>query len=115
MDTEQIIEMIRALSDDNTTLADRRYVLVRGDRSGVFAGTLESEEGQTVELTDCRHIWYWSGAANVADMSLNGVSQPDDCKFVAPVTRLRILDAIEIVDCTQGAKRSLQAVPVWAP
>lgn len=91
-----------------------RYVLVRGDRSGVFCGVLVSEEGQTVELTDCRHIWYWAGAANVAEMSLTGVARPNECKFVAPVARMRVLDAIEIVDCTPQAETILRAVPAWS-
>ena len=91
-----------------------RYVLVRGDRSGVFCGVLVSEEGRTIELTECRHIWYWAGAANVADMALNGVARPAECKIIAPVARLRVLDAIEIVDCTPTAEASLRAVPVWS-
>ena len=91
-----------------------RYVVVRGDRSGVFCGTIVSEDEQTVELTDCRHIWYWSGAANVAEMALRGVSKPADCKFIAPVQRLRVLDAIEVVDCTDTAEESLRAVSEWS-
>lgn len=94
--------------------APGRYVLVRGDRSGVFCGVLVSEEGQTVELTECRHIWYWAGAANVAEMSLTGVARPNECKIIAPVGRLRVLDAIEIVDCTDAAEASLRAVPAWS-
>lgn len=91
-----------------------RYALVRGDRSGVFCGVVVSEEGQTVELTEARHIWYWAGAVNVADMALNGVARPAECKIVAPVGRLRVLDTIEVVDCTPTAEASLRAVPVWS-
>lgn len=91
-----------------------RYVIVRGDRSGVFCGVFVSEEGQTVELTDCRHIWYWSGAANTAELALRGVSKPGDCKFVAPVRRLRVLDAIEVIDCSPEAEASLRAVSIWS-
>ena len=91
-----------------------RYVIVRGDRSGVFCGIIVSEDGQTVELTEARHIWYWAGAANVADMALTGVARPSECKFVAPVSRIRILDAIEIVDCTSAAEKSLRAVAAWS-
>ena len=35
-----------------------KYVIVRGDRSGVFAGALVSESGQKVVLKDCRRLWY---------------------------------------------------------
>lgn len=92
----------------------RRYVIVRGDRSGVFAGVFVSEEGRTVELTECRHIYYWNGAANTAEMSLHGVSKPGECKFLAPVARLRVLDAIEVIDCTPAAETSLRGVSVWS-
>ena len=95
-------------------LAIGRHVIVRGDRSGVFYGRLMSENGQTVELADCRHVWYWSGAANTAEIALRGVSSPNDCKIVAPVSRIRILDAIEVIDCTQEAVTSMDAVPEWS-
>ena len=91
-----------------------RWVIVRGDRSGVFFGRLMSEEGQTVELTECRHVWYWAGAANTAEMANSGVSKPADCKIVAPVSRIRILDAIEVLDCTEEASESLSNVPHWS-
>lgn len=96
-----------------------RYAVVRGDRSGVFCGVVVSEEknasyGATVELTECRHVWYWSGAANTAEMALSGVSKPNACKFVGPVGRLRVLDAIEVIDCTAAAEESLRGVPVWS-
>lgn len=90
-----------------------RYVVVRGDRSGVFCGIIVSEEGQTVELIDCRHIWYWRGAANTAALARDGVSRPAECKFLPPVGRLRVLDAIEVIDCTESAEKSLRAVSEW--
>lgn len=33
-----------------------KYVIVRGNHSGVFAGTLTAREGREVQLTDCRRI-----------------------------------------------------------
>lgn len=90
-----------------------RYVVVRGDRSGVFCGIIVSEEGQTVEMTDCRHIWYWKGAANTAALARDGVGSPAECRFLPPVKRLRVLDAIEVIDCTEAAEKSLRAVYEW--
>lgn len=111
---EQLLEIVKGNNPAQKETPDQRYVLVRGDRSGVFCGMIVSENGRTVELTDARHIWYWAGAANVTDMALNGVARPKECKVVAPVGRLRILDAIEIVDCTVIAEASLRAVPNWS-
>ncbi len=117
------LDDLRSLLAQNYTQPDEgvaadgapgRYALVRGDRSGVFCGVVVAEDGRTVELTECRHIWYWAGAANVAEMSISGVARPGECKIVAPVGRLRVLDVIEVVDCTPAAEASLRAVPVWS-
>lgn len=40
-----------------------KYVVVRGDRSGVFAGTLESMDGQKVVLTGVRRLWRYNQGA----------------------------------------------------
>ena len=80
-----------------------KYVIVRGDRSGVFAGTLAARDGMEVQLTDCRRIWYWEGAASISQISIDGTSKPMNCKFPAPVAEITILYAIEITPCTYKA------------
>lgn len=90
-----------------------KYVIVRGDRSGVFAGTLAAREGQEVQLTDCRRIWYWDGAASISQLAIDGTSAPNGCKFPAPVAEITILDAIEITPCTKKAEESIKAVREW--
>ena len=35
-----------------------KKVIVRGDRSGVFFGTLAAKDGQEVKLEKCRRLWY---------------------------------------------------------
>jgi hypothetical protein len=109
----RIAELLTQHPTPDTVPPEGRYVIVRGDRSGVFCGNLVSENGQTVELTNCRHIWYWAGAANTAELALRGPARPNECKIVAPVNRLRILDAIEVIDCTSEAESALRAVSVW--
>lgn len=91
-----------------------KHVIVRGDRSGVFYGRLVSQEGQRVVMSECRHIWYWDGAANTAEIAAKGVSRPKNCKIVGPVSNIEILDGIEVIDCTPEAVASLDAVPEWS-
>jgi len=43
-----------------------KYVLVRTQSAGVFAGELESRNGQEVVLLNARRIWYWDGAASLS-------------------------------------------------
>lgn len=90
-----------------------KYVIVRGDRSGVFAGVLEAQEGREVELTDCRRLWYWEGANSVSDIALIGTSKPNECKFCAPVTSIKLMDAIEIIPATDRAEKVLRGVKPW--
>ena len=90
-----------------------KYVIVRGDRSGVFAGTLATRDGREVQLTDCRRIWYWEGAASISQLAIDGTRKPQECKFPAPVEEITILDAIEIIPCTETAESSIKAVYEW--
>lgn len=89
------------------------YVITRGDRSGVFAGTLENRDGQEATLTGARRIWYWAGAASLSQLATTGTSEPNSCKFPPPVTRVTQTDVIEILEVTENAQKSIEAVPPW--
>lgn len=90
-----------------------KYVIIRGDRSGVFAGRLVSNEGQRVELSECRRLWYWAGAASISQIAKQGVKSPRSCKFTVTVDSIAILDGIEIIPTTAEAEVSIKAVPEW--
>lgn len=90
-----------------------KYVIVRCDRAGVFAGVLEEKEGREVTLTDCRRIWYWDGAASISQLAVDGTTNPRNCKFTVSVDEIIVLDAIEIIPCTEKAEKSIRGVAVW--
>ena len=90
------------------------YVIVRGDRSGVFAGYLESRKEREVILRQARRIWYWDGANSISQLAEDGTSKPDTCKFPKAVNKIQILDVIEVIDCTKTAMESIQSVKVWS-
>lgn len=92
----------------------RKKVIVRGDRSGVFFGTLAEKDGREVRLEKCRRIWYWDGAASISQLAVDGTSNPGGCKFTVTVDEIEILDAIEIIPCSEKAIRSIEGVKVWA-
>jgi len=89
------------------------YVIVRTFSAGVFAGYLESRNGREVVLTNARRLWYWAGAASLSEMAMCGTKLPAECKFPVAVDRVMLLEAIEILDCTEAAKISIEGVPVW--
>lgn len=87
--------------------------IVRCDSAGVFYGEIVSRNGQEVEMKDVRNIWYWDGAATVMQLAAEGVSKPNTCKFSVPVESLVLLEAIQIIPCTDKAVESLDAVKPW--
>lgn len=94
-------------------ISNGNYVIVRTYSAGVFAGTLAARKGKEVELTCARRLWYWDGAASLSQLASDGTSKPNNCKFPAPVTRILLLEAIEILEVTAGAKISIQGVKIW--
>ena len=90
-----------------------RYVIVRTYSAGVFAGYLESREGKEVILRDARRLWYWDGAASLSQLAEEGVKKPENCKFPCEVDKVELLEAVEILDCTEEAKKSIGKVKVW--
>lgn len=85
-----------------------KKVIVRGDRSGVFFGTLKEKEGHEVVLTNCRRLWYWEGAASISQLAAEGTTNSGGCKFTMSVDEIVILDAIEIIPCTEKSINSIE-------
>ncbi|MBR1737039.1 MAG: hypothetical protein IJ736_08495 [Firmicutes bacterium] len=90
-----------------------KKVIVRGRDSGVFYGTLESRKGSEVKLSCCRRIWYWSGAATISQLAVDGTAKPELCNFTLYVPEIEILDAIEVIPCTNKAIQSIEGVAIW--
>jgi hypothetical protein len=90
-----------------------KYVIVRTHSAGVFAGELESRKGQEVVLLNARRLWYWSGAASLSQLATDGTKDPSNCKFPCTVDRIELLQAIEILDVTPAARKSIEQVIIW--
>lgn len=90
----------------------KKYI-VRCDRSGVFYGEIESRNGQEVTMRNARCLWYWDGAASLLQLAKDGTSEPRNCKFTVYVDELTVVDAIEILPCTDKAADSIEGVSEW--
>ena len=91
-----------------------KYVIVRTYSAGVFAGVLQSRDGKEVILHQARRLWYWDGAASLSQMAMEGVKAPQNCKFPVAVDRIVLTEAIEIIDATEVARKSIERVKIWA-
>ena len=90
-----------------------KKVIVRGDRSGVFFGTLLEKDGKEVMLGNCRRLWYWDGACSISQLAVDGTSRPNSCKFTITVESIVITDVIEIIPCTDKAISNIEGVREW--
>ena len=89
--------------------------IVRCSCAGVFFAEVVSLDPDTgmAELRDARRLWYWDGAASLSKLAAEGVKAPKNCKFTLTVDELTVLDAIEIIPCTEAACASINGVPEW--
>lgn len=111
-DILNVIEMLN-YKIDSSTKEDGRYCIVRTYSAGVFAGNIESKNGREVTLTNARRLWKWSGAASLSQLAMEGVKDPNGCKFPREVSKVILTEVIEILDCTNDAQRIIKDVPIW--
>jgi hypothetical protein len=89
------------------------YKLIRCDRSGVFAGYLKSLNGKEAIILEARRIFYWTGAASLSQLAIDGTKSPSTCKFPEAVTKILVTDVIEVLDVSSRAKASIDSVQIW--
>lgn len=95
-------------------IEDMEYVIVRTYSAGVFAGYIESRNGQSVVMKNARRIWYWDGASSLSQLAMEGTTKPENCKFPCEVDRLELLQVIEILNTTKKCQKSIADVKIWA-
>jgi len=93
----------------------KTYCIVRTYSAGVFAGwiNLDERKGKEGVVYNARRIWYWKGAASLSQLSIDGTSCPDECKFPEAVSKVILTEIIEILPCTEKAKKTIEGVKIW--
>jgi hypothetical protein len=107
------VEYVEKSTQKAEKMDNMEYKIVRTYSAGVFAGYFESRNGREVVIRNARRLWYWEGAASLSQLAMEGVSKPENCKFPCEVDRAELLEVIEILDCTEKARKNIQDVPIW--
>ena len=89
------------------------YAIVRSYSSGVFAGYIGKVENRQAKVINARRIWYWDGAASLSQLSQEGTSKPQNCKFPMEVPEVLLTDICEVIPATEKAKASIDGVKEW--
>ena len=96
---------------------ETKKVIIRSDRAGVFYGELTKQEVAgdklMVELKNARRVFYWSGAASLSQLAVDGTKRPDDCKITLAVDTITVVGVIEVIPMTERAIKNLDSVRVW--
>jgi hypothetical protein len=94
-------------------MKNKKFQIIRTYSAGVFAGYVESRNGQEAIITDAIRIWRWYGAASLSQLAMEGTKDPANCKFAMKVNRIELTQVIEILDTTPEAEISIKGVPSW--
>jgi len=113
VDWVKYIEASKVSKIKAPNLDKMEYKIVRTYSAWVFAGYVEKEEWKEVILRNARRLWRWQWAASLSQLAMEWVKQPDECKFPCEVDKVKLKEAIEILDVTEEAFNSIKNVPVW--
>ena len=91
------------------------YCIVRTYSAGVFAGYYDRKiKGQEGIVFNARRLWRWQGSATLSQFAKNGTSKPNECQFPCEVDEIDLKQIIEVIPCSEKAKKSIDSVPVWS-
>ena len=90
------------------------YVIVRSTNAGVFAGYIQDVNDVTraIVLDKCIRLHAWYGAT-LSQLAVEGSPNHAECRFSMPVDNHKIFEVIEILPCTEAARKNLQACESW--
>lgn len=82
-------------------------VIVRTYSAGVHFGYLKSKKGKEVELLKSRRIFRWYGANSCSGLASKGLDVSRST--VADPVSITLTEAIEIIECTPEAVKSIES------
>ena len=100
-----------------TTLHIGKKCIIRTNAAGVHFGTVTAQEGQQVELENARRLWRWDVAPHgisLSDVAIHG-SVGSRTRICAETSAITLLDALEIIPCTDEAAQVIKNAVVTTP
>jgi hypothetical protein len=92
---------------------EKQMYIVRSRGAGVFFAEIVSRNGNEVELANARRLYYWDGAASLSQLAMEGVKNPNKCRFTMAVNSCIVMEVVEIIPCSSSAVENINAVPIW--
>lgn len=93
-----------------------KFYIIRTHSAGVWFGNKKELNGSIATIKNARRLWYWSGAASLSQLAVEGTKRPSDCKFAVTITDeegVYLPQVIEVLPCTKEAVENIKAVKEW--
>lgn len=89
-----------------------QYVIIRTYSAGVWAGYLKEKVKNEIYLTEARRMYKWVNVEGISlsGIALNGLSKESNICAPVPIVWL---EAIEIIPCSEKAKKSIINQPIY--
>lgn len=122
IDANQLATIITALTaslqaDAPASPHVGKKCVIRCYASGVHFGTLVSQNGRVVELSNSRRLWRWD--AKETGVSLSEVAMYGGAdgrhKFCETLPELTLLDALEVIPASPAAIAVIEDQPAYKP
>ena len=91
--------------------------IIRSYASGVHFGTLVSQDGRQIELSNARRLWSWDVSPHgisLSEVAIYGPVGPRS-KICCAVAAISILDGIEVIPCTDESARVIEEAKAYTP
>ena len=106
---KQIAAMFSETKASSRIMGNGEAVIIRARDAGVHYGHLVAYDGRTVWLSNSRRMWKWFAKEGV---SLSGCAtagiDASKSKIEPVVPNITILDACEIIYCTEAAAKTIE-------
>lgn len=90
-----------------------KYAVVRTYSAGVHIGTIASQNGKEISLTNARRLWSWKGAFTLSEIATKGPG--NGSKLSVEVPEISLTEAIEIIPTTEAAQTVIAGIPSYEP
>lgn len=89
-----------------------KYCIIRTYAAGVHVGYIKQIDlkNLAIELTDSRRIWYWEGAFTLSAVANDGIK---DGKLSAKTENIIVTQLVEIIPCSDKAKKQLENMSIY--
>jgi len=109
------VDYVRA--DSNKLAEDldgMKYCVIRTYSAGVHIGYVKDfgeKHPQHMTLVNSRRLHYWSGAASLSQVAMDGVD--DTSRIAIALPEIELTDVIEVIPCSEKAAEFFRGAKEW--